>query len=91
MASHLAESSNVLRKKEHLADYWIYLCVDSLFRIYFWHRPCMENIPFYSFVPICAIVKLTAVTIHDLPFLCVLRVTIRRSGAQKIFSFHLPY
>ena len=45
--SHLAEPSNVLRKKEHLADYWIYLCVDSLFRIYFWHRPCIEFIPFY--------------------------------------------
>ena len=25
-ASHLAEPSNALRKKEHLADYWIYLC-----------------------------------------------------------------
>ena len=32
-ASHLAEPSNVLRKKEHLVDYWIYLCVDSLFRL----------------------------------------------------------
>ena len=31
--SHLAEPSNALRKKEHLADYWIYLCVDSHFRI----------------------------------------------------------
>ena len=46
-ASHLAEPSNVLRKTENLADYWIYLCVDSLFRIYFWHRPCIEFIPFY--------------------------------------------
>ena len=32
-SSHLAEPSNALRKKEHLADYWIYLCVDSHFRI----------------------------------------------------------
>ena len=46
--SHLAEPSNVLRKKEHLAAYWIYLCVDYLFRIYFWHRPCIEIIPFYT-------------------------------------------
>ena len=33
LLSRLAEPSNALRKKEHLADYWIYLCVDSHFRI----------------------------------------------------------
>ena len=47
-ASHLAEPSNALRKKEHLADYWIYLCVDSHFRLQARHRQCMENI--YIFI-----------------------------------------
>ena len=48
-ASHLAEPSNALRKKEHLADYWIYLCVDSHFRLQARHRQCMENIYIYLY------------------------------------------
>ena len=45
--SHLAEPSNALRKKEHLADYWIYLCVDS----HFAYKLGIDVIPFYSMDP----------------------------------------